>query len=201
MRDLQSARIAQKNILEGGAAEIWLVEVYADASTVYRYAGFDQDVVFGGNTYTAHPLTVTVPDADLDGTEQDWAVTFGDAALVHAARLAAGKYVDQQITAILINRLTKTNSADKIPFRGLVYAYDLAEPNCTLVCGSYRLKDVQLPRETMERDRCNNEFADDLGRCGYVGADTSCAKSPAACAAKSKSARFRAAPGMMRMRP
>ena len=205
MRAFLPGRISEMRSYDvGGSPEVWLVEVYADSSTVYRYTSHDQDVVFGGQTWTSHAMDVRVPDSDAQGTEQDWSVTLGDSDLTHHVRLAAGKYLDQRIAAFAINLATKATATDRLTYRGLIVGYNCAEQSIgdavTFVCSSYQMRDHVLPAETLERDRCNNVFEDDLGRCGHTGGGT-CRKTWDDCVLLSNSTRFRAGRGMLRVRP
>lgn len=201
MRLLQAARKLMKNILHGGAPERLLLEAYRTADTAVRYAAYESDIVFDGYTWTRKGFKVGLPPADLVGTQQEFPIAIEDADLTETDRLAAGEYVGQAVRLLLVNLDNLADSADRIVFRGLVLHGDVRDGQVTLDCGSYSRRDATIPRETLDRDRCNNQFKDPLGRCGYSGGATACAKTLIACAALANKPRFRGAPGMPKRRP
>jgi len=200
MRALQTARSEQKNALHGGSPEIWLVELYRDASNVVRYAiPCEEDITWNSLTWSKKGGLIEPPQADIAGGQQDMITTIGDADHTDVDRLAAGEYVDHKATVYLVNRANLADTSDYIKYRGVIVEANVEEGIATLVIGLYAFRYVVIPRCAMDRDRCSNDFKD--ARCGYTGVDTTCGKSIDDCDAKSNKARFRGFPGMLKFRP
>jgi len=188
------------NKVLGGAQEIWLAEIYRDASNIVRYAGnIDADVTWNSLTWTRKGIRVDPPTADIVGTQGELLLTISDANHTDVDRLAAGEYIDHRATVYLVNRDNLSDATDYIKWRGLILDADVEEGTVTLRVGLYAFGYISIPRCTMERDCCNNDFKD--ARCAYAGVDTTCLKTLVDCTAKSNKTRFRGFPGMLKLRP
>lgn len=200
MRSLQAARIAQKNIIHGGEPEIWLVELYRDATNVVRYAiPCEEDITWNSLTWSKKGGIVDPPRMDMATSQVDCTVTISDADHTDVDRLAAGEYIDHRAAIYLVNRGNLSDATDYVRFRGLIVDANVEEALVSFTIGQYGMRYTSIPRTTMDRDRCTNDFKD--LRCAYAGVDATCTKTLVACAAKSNKSRYRGFPGMLKMRP
>ncbi len=200
MRDLQTARKELKNALHGVTPELWLVELYRDATNLVRYAApCEEDITWNSLTWSKKGMVIDPPRMDVACTQQDLSITISDADHTDLDRLAAGEYVDHKATVYLVNRANLSDTSDYVKFRGIITEANVEEGVATLVVGLYPFTYAQIPRTTCDRDRCTNDFKD--LRCAYAGADATCTKTLADCTTKANNARFRGFPGMLKLRP
>ena len=174
----------KNSLIQDGVWYILVTFVNRAKSITIRIVNNPDDIVFGGNTFTAFPfkidmitesqkgqlpsINITLSNVDrvIEGyIEQDpdlgsgWSVHID---IVHESALASG------IAEITYDFLTIRTSADA--------------KSAVFVCGLSNPLREQFPRLRFLPNACQNTFKS--GGCSYTGADTSCLKTLSACKAK-----------------
>lgn len=192
MKTIPSDILDQINRDTIGDAFVPLLHFALTDSTDLYYANYSEDVVYGGQTYTAWPFAGQLLMAGK-GTEVPTAtLTIDDACRVlrpYAIRTQWFRGCQLTLTIISMAHPTESYSWNRV-----VYDIKQAVPQgeaIQLRLGGPNLTKLRFPRDRYFADQCPyaKGFKDDP-RCGYSGELTTCNGSPADCEERDNLVRY-----------
>ena len=200
MRTLSSFMAGKKNTRNLEDAFLWLADIRRDSSNVSRYVRDRRNYTCLDESYTKKAMTIEPPEADMEGSLHDFKIGLDNTDKVEGAYLENGKYLDQEVVLRIMNVGSLETEADQIVFRGTVLRASLTNKAVVLECGSYDIRNQNIPNDKLYCRRCRAGFKTDL--CGYSGGESSCDHLLETCdTTMSNRARFNGAPNMPIRRP
>lgn len=162
-------------------APVLLAEIAAWNGATVRWAASDAAVVYGGNTYTARPFSVGLPETSQEASEPRASLEVANADLALSALCAAADPVGCAVTVTLVF-LSDLGHSKTLLSGVVIDSYGLSEDACafTLVPGASGLR-ARVPGRLASRT-CPWTFKS--AECGYAGADTTCKHTDEDCAAR-----------------
>jgi phage-related protein len=180
---LSSAIALAKNQLSDDGAWLVLLEIQFNdlAATVLRLVRNTEDIVWGGETWTAYPFDLDEARQSADGSVQSVAIR------VSNVLRAVQRYIeslDGMGAAEVIIRVVYSNELDEAAV--IEETFSVGKITCAAEWVTIELQPENFwtrrcPRYTYTRQNCRWNFKSD--ECGYSGATASCNKTLAACAA------------------
>lgn len=201
---LNSEIIKQKNALHGGSPFLLLLEItIPGVDDVLRVVLNTEDIRWRGQNWQAFVFELDEIEQNSDGEIPQVELRVANPSRVFEP------YVDMYDTYIKRNgfepiqvHILVINTADLSSNVPVVdHEYELKTPECSgewikFTLGASNPFDLRFPGERLLKGHCRFRFRD--RRCGYAGADASCAHTLAACRQKGNSVRFGGFPGIGR---
>lgn len=149
---INSALVVEKNTLHNLDPWLWLFEIQIDDTEALRVAGYDQEVTYGGETYSPFPVSVGSQTRDRQGTLQEAEVTVANIGAVVSGYLEDGNLLGKKCVIRLVHEDDLTDSV----FGG---EFDIIEATATLESVAfrlalYRLSESPFPAQLFNRGRC-----------------------------------------------
>lgn len=188
-RAVNSVFESEKSKRENQPVFLYTLEDYDGAGGVLRFAEYDQDITYKGNTYVKFPITHEFISENTQGQ-------------VDSLRLRVAN----------VNRLIQVY-LEQYDFRGLkvvirmVWANQLSDPDAYMddiyyidnysatqdvveftLTSKFDVLAVDIPARKYSRNYCGWKFKS--SECGYSGGITTCNKTKTDCKARSNYARF-----------
>lgn len=180
---LAAAIARAKNLLSDDGAWLVLLDLVLDESTTLRLVRNTEDVVFGGQVYTAFPFDMDEAKQSSDGSVQSVAIRVSNVMRAVQKHIEA---LDGMGGASVVLRVVYSNELAS----GAVIeeTFSVGSVSCTSEWVSIELQpenfwSQRCPRYTYTRQNCRWNFKSD--ECGYSGATATCNKTMMACAAMS----------------
>jgi phage-related protein len=167
---------------------IYLYEVYYDdAQDPKRFADWDDDVLFGGNTYEKAVIKASEQSCESDGQISDVTLTVGNADRAIQYYIENYDLIGKKVKIIQIFSGVSDYIATTFRIKSAKAKKDYV--SFTLSIGFDVLR-LEIPARTVRSRMCWHRFKGTDGSCGYSGSDTTCDRSFEACKAKGNVARF-----------
>ncbi|MFA5436539.1 MAG: hypothetical protein WC372_10925 [Candidatus Neomarinimicrobiota bacterium] len=181
MPDMPSNLTEAKNQLSQPGAWVWLLTVeLPDSGPTLRYAANTEDVVYGGQTYSAFNFTMGGFSCNTDGEipEITMSVTNVGYVLQDYVRNYSG-LIGSVFSFVQINTefLAEDYSDDAVSFT--VTGTENTWPDVHLTLGVPPAARYRVPEDRLNPHSCRHKFKD--SRCGYTGELTTCNRNPDDC--------------------
>jgi lambda family phage minor tail protein L len=180
MRTVNATFTDEKNKAENRPIKLYKVENYDGASAHLFFAGWDVNVTFDGQLYTAFPITHDVISENNRGAIDAVRVTVGN-----VSRLIQGylELYDFRGKKVIIKTVWADQLADASAYIDDVFYIDSyvadAKDVVFTLTSKFDLLDIDLPGRRYSRNHCGWKFKGT--ECGYAGAETSCNKTKQRC--------------------
>ena len=172
-RTLAAGVRAQKNILHGGAALIWLFDFDRDGTRRLRVTPYPKSVTYRGVEYSPRAIRIEdIPEDPAIATEISLMVS--DVTGFVRTMLADGQLLNRRVVVrfIFATQDGATTGAGVAAY--FVQAAYGTEEGVGVILSRWMLNQVPAPRDRFIRSRCRWVFKST--QCGYVGVETACNK-------------------------
>lgn len=190
MRQVNSTFTTEKNKQENRPIFLYTIVDYDGAGSNLYYAEYDTDVVFGGITYQAFPITHEYISENSSGEIDTLKVRVSNVSRLISAYLEeydAFRGREVRIKLVWADQLDDPNA-----YLEDIYYVDEVTVNEEVVeftlSSKFDLLQETLPRRRFYRNFCQWKFKST--ECGYSGAETSCNKTLLRCRELGNEARF-----------
>jgi len=196
-RDISSGFISEKNKLTN--RPIYLYEIDCDnLPDEYKYlAEYDEDVVFGGKTYKAFPITHRVVSENATGRIDRLLVSVGNAD--RAIQYYLEQYDGLRGYKVCVLLVFADNLDDPDGYIEDVFYIDSVVATEEVIeftlTSRLDILQVTLPRRRFLARLCQWKFKS--AECGYTGSETECNKTFARCKELGNEHRFGGFPGVL----
>lgn len=175
-------------------------------NTLFRIVPNNEDIVFQGNTYSAFPVKIELPNETSKGEIPSITLQVSNVTRVlqgHLEALNGG--VGTTVKLIIIN----TAHLDE-DYAELTMDFEVLSATCnslwvSLKCGASNPLRRRFPVDKFFASHCNHQFNSPAVRasgsgvgaeCAYAGSDTTCNRNLDDCIAKNNAGRFGGFPGL-----
>ena len=197
MKNIPLALRQAKNAFGQDSAWLMLLTLTLPApdNTVFRIVPNNEDVVFGGETYTAFPVQIELPKETNSGEIPSITLQVSNVTRVlqgHLEALNGGVGATVQLIIVNVAHLSED-------YAELTMDFDVLSATCSaqwvsLKCGASNPLRRRFPGDKYFAGHCNWQFKG--AECAYSGGDTTCERNLTACEAKSNTGRFGGFPGL-----
>ena len=181
MKSKVDAYITQKNLPV--VKPIFLYEIQYDKATNswLKYANWNEDVVFDGETYTKYPIEHDGVSENLDGksTKVNLTIANADRNIQYYLENYNGlRDAQVNILQVFKDELSNPQVVDTMTFFVVDVGVNVGEARLVLAL-RYDAFAISLPRRLFYRGYCSHKFKGVA--CGYSGGETVCDKSLQRC--------------------
>lgn len=195
MLTLPLALCLEKNKLVATAPWLILLALELPDTTVLRLARNTQDVVFGGNTYTAFAFDLGDTSSGGDGTIQGVSLKVANPGRALQPYMEANNgLIGCILTLMVVHTDNLTSDYTELTLTYEVLTAVSVEDWITFTLGAENPLRCRFPLQVAIPFSCNWPFKG--VECAYAGADTVCKRTLLDCQSKSNSARFGGRPGI-----
>lgn len=202
MKSLPANIILEKNKLSTASAWLILLEITLTDATVFRLVKNTEDIVFGGETYTAFNFQLEPVTQAVTGQMFTVLVKVSNITRLIEAKL---QELDGAIGSTV--KITVVNSSLLAEdYSELEMTFDILRTNTTHLWVEFTLGVPSPLRQRFPLDKylalhCNWIFTGgvtigDNVECAYIGAETTCDRTLSDCRIRSNQVRFGGFPGM-----
>ena len=149
---ISSAIVTEKNKIHNTSPWVWLVEADVDGTNAIRIAGYDAQVVYGGNIYYPYPIQIGAQDKNKEGTLHDLELTVANYEQVVAVYLEAGHLLGRKCTIRLLTEADLTTQVHESSY--FIKTVTTTLGSAQFVLGAYSLMAAQIPAVRFNRTRC-----------------------------------------------
>lgn len=194
MKNLPLALRQAKNVFGQASPWLMLLKLTLPNSTVFRLVPNNEDIVFGGNTYTAFPLEIDLPQESTKGEIPYLSLKVSNVTRVLQGHLEALNGASGSLVEIIIvNTANLTENYSELTMNFEVLSSSYNSQWIIFKCGASN----PLRRRLLDKyfaTSCIWQFKS--VECAYAGADLTCDRTLTACRAKDNNLRFGGFPGL-----
>ena len=180
----EASKQLKNSLIQEGIWYILLTFINRNETITIRIVNNPDDIVFGGNTFTAFPFKIDTITESQKGELPSIKLT-----LSNVDRVIEG-YIEQDpdlgsgwsVHIDIVHESALTNSTAEITYDFVTTSVTSDAKSAVFTCGLRNPLREQFPRVRMLPNACQNTFK--KGGCTYAGADTECAKTLSACRQK-----------------
>ena len=188
----------EQNKIASSGAWVWLLEVATTGQSTLRYVNNNDDVVWGGNTYTKLPFTLDDLVVETSGKFPEFKLQVGDVDTGSTLRTRVrtlGGLVGSTVRLLVVHsgHLSLTTAA--IDETSEVLRTAVAEAGVTFTLGIPSLLNRRFPCDRYVPGFCRHKYKGAL--CGYVGALESCEHTLDACQDHTNTPNYGGSPGVV----
>ena len=194
-RDLPTYAITEKNKIAASGAFINLIQLDISGESALRFAQNNEDVVWGGNTYSAFPIQIGNVNESLQGRVGTTIIKISNVNRTLEPYLQAHDgAVGASITLTVVHSDHLTESDPVVEEEFDIIEAQSDEDWVTFTVGSVSPFQRRFPRDRYISSVCRHFFKGVL--CLYDGADTTCDHSLPDCRSKENEVQYGGSPGV-----
>ncbi len=195
MKTLPANVILEKNKLATTSAWLLLLAITLPDATVIRLARNNENVSFGGNTYTAFPFEIDATKSNGQGEIPTVQLRVSNVSqLLQAYVEDYDGGVGLEVTLTVVNSALLAEDYSELEMTYDVLAAVADSQWITFTLGAPNPLRRRFPLYRAIAHHCNWTYQG--AECGYTGALTTCKRTLADCRLHSNSARFGGRPGL-----
>lgn len=180
---------ASKNALANRPIYLYTLHDYDGIGNDLCFAGYDEDVVFSGVTYTRFPISHEFIAENTKGETNQLKVNVANVNRVIQNYLEAYDIRGKKLTVTMVwaDKLDDPNSFIEDSY--YVDAYGANAEAAEFICSDkFNIMRLELPARKYWRNYCSWKFKSP--ECGYSGSETSCNKTFQRCGVLANRVRF-----------
>jgi lambda family phage minor tail protein L len=193
-REIDSTFKSEKAKRKNGPIFLYALEKYDGINDLYL-AGFDEDIVYNGITYSRFPITHEFVGENNQGQIDQLKVRLSNVSRLIQLYLEQFDFRGKKVTIrmVWLNQLADPDAFMDDIFYIDNYSADQNNVEFTLT-GKFDVLGVDLPARRYSRNYCAWKFKST--ECGYAGSETTCNKTKQRCKQLNNYQRFGAFPSV-----
>jgi len=185
MRSLPAGVVKASGKTAASSAWLLLMEFVIDETTI-RLVDNPEDVVFGGNTYTAASMSISTAQESSDGQLASWAIVITDVSRLLAPTLESyDGAIGAAVTLTIVNSKLLAENYAELARSFVVKAANVQGDQITVMLSGSNLLTLRCPRYRYLGKHCN--WRAGTPECGQ---SDPCDRTYANCIANGNTARF-----------
>lgn len=182
MKNISSAFKSEKNKSTNQPVVLFIVHDYDGAGNNLRFADYDSDVTFDGQTYTKFPIKFQTLDENTNGQIDALRVTLGNVSRLIQAYLESGDLRDKKITIRIVWANLLADATSYLDYIYYIDSYESNQENAEFICTTRMdVIDMTIPGGIYLRTHCRYKTFKDPDTCGYAGSETDCNRTMQRC--------------------
>jgi phage-related protein len=186
MPEMPANLTALKNQLSQPGAWVWLLTiVLPDSGGTLRYAANTEDVVYGGNTYSAFNFSIGSFNCDSGGEIPEFSMSVTNVGYVLQDYMRTyNGLMGGTISFVQVNTtyLSEDYSEDVVTLT--IVGTDNQWPDVQFTLGVPSAVRYRVPEDRFNPHSCRHKFK--CTRCGYTGVLTTCNRNPDDCSTRGR---------------
>lgn len=188
-RTTNNASKAEKNKRSNQPIALFILEDYDGNGNDLRFARWDTNITFDGETYNKFPITFQSIEENTQNALKHIRITICNVSRLIQSYLEDYDLWDKKVVVRIVWANQLADADAKIDFTFYIDSYSANEEDVEFVCATKAdIIDRQLPAECYLPMCRYKEFKGD--QCGYAGAETECNRTPQRCKELDNYARF-----------